>query len=133
MGPGVVGTGTTLGTTAIEVAPILDAAAALGGRPVIALRVSDGDPRDRHQGVSHHSQTVLRPRAQLGARDRPRPDRATPSAIAVVAVDGPDTPTLLADRGLQVTTMGRGPDEDPAFFAAAGAAGALVAQLLDAE
>ena len=34
MGPGVVGTGTALGTTAVEVAPILDAAGALGRRPV---------------------------------------------------------------------------------------------------
>ena len=33
MGPGVVGTGTRLGTTGIEVAPILDTVAALGGTP----------------------------------------------------------------------------------------------------
>ena len=36
MGPGVVGTGTRLGTTGIEVAPILDSVAAMGGRPCCA-------------------------------------------------------------------------------------------------
>ena len=38
---------------------ILDAAAALGGTPIAVLRMSDGDPRPRHQGVSHHSRTAL--------------------------------------------------------------------------
>ena len=45
MGPGVVGTSSPLGTTALEVAGILDAAAALGGTPIAVLRMSDGDPR----------------------------------------------------------------------------------------
>jgi hypothetical protein len=37
---------------------------------------------------------------------------------------------LLADAGLRVTTMGRGPEDDADFFAAAGAAGVLAASLL---
>jgi hypothetical protein len=48
----------------------------------------------------------------------------------VVPVDPPDTAGLLAAEGLHVTTMGRPPDEDPAYFAAAGQAGALAASLL---
>ena len=36
----------------------VNAAAALAGRPVAALRVSDADPRERHRGVSHHSLTA---------------------------------------------------------------------------
>ena len=36
-----------------------NAATALGGRPVIALRVSEADPRQRHRGLSHHAQAVL--------------------------------------------------------------------------
>ena len=32
--------------------------AALGGRPVGSLRISDADPRPRHRGVSHHSLTA---------------------------------------------------------------------------
>ena len=59
MGPGVVGTSSPLGTSALEVAGILDAAAALGGTPIAVLRMSDGDTRPRHQGVSHHSRTAL--------------------------------------------------------------------------
>jgi hypothetical protein len=131
MGPGVVGTGSTLGTTATEVAGILDTAAALGGQPVAALRMSDGDARARHQGVSHHSETALRltrsrviVAAPAGAEiaEEPRHDvrRVPPIDIA----------GLLVGAGLRVTTMGRGPAEDPAFFAAAAAAGTVAASLL---
>lgn len=131
MGPGVVGTGTALGTTSVEVAGILDAAAALGGRPVACLRMSSGDQRSRHQGVSHHSRTALglaRSRVLVAAPpgagyEDPRHDVRT--------VEPPPVDALLADAGLRVTTMGRGPAEDPLFFAAAGAAGALAASLLD--
>ncbi len=48
----------------------------------------------------------------------------------IVPVDVPDMAPLLAAQGLTVTTMGRGPDEDPGFFRYAGAAGAAAAQLL---
>jgi len=129
MGPGVVGTDTTLGTTAVEVATILDTAAALDGQPVMCLRVSEGDQRERHRGVSHHSRTVLdlvhapvtvAAHPLLGARGR----------VDAVEVDEPDTPALLEAQGLRVTTMGRGPEQDRAFFQAAGAAGALAARLI---
>ena len=130
MGPGVVGTDTALGTSSVEVAAALDAAAALGGRPVAVLRMSDGDPRPRHQGVSHHSVTAL--------------DLARSSVLVASPADGafshdrhdvrvlapPDIPALLAAAHLDVTTMGRGPESDPLFFAAAGVAGSLAASLL---
>ena len=45
----------------------------------------------------------------------------------VVEVTVPDVPALLAGRGLRVETMGRGPEEDPRFFAYAGAAGVIAA------
>jgi hypothetical protein len=130
MGPGVVGTSSPLGTSALEVAAILDAAAALGGRPVAVLRMSDGDERERHRGVSHHSRTALdlvrssvrvaAPHDGVYAHDRHdgRP------------VEGPDVGARLGDLGLQVTTMGRGPAEDPLFFRATASAGALAASLL---
>lgn len=130
MGPGVVGTGSSLGTTGVEVAAILDAAAALHGRPVAALRMSDGDPRARHRGVSHHSRTVL----DLVRSDvivaSPEPGAFTHPRHDVRIVEPPAVPELLADAGLTVTTMGRGPLEDPLFFRAAGAAGAVAAALL---
>jgi hypothetical protein len=37
---------------------------------------------------------------------------------------------VLAERGVEVTTMGRGVDEDPEFFLAAGAAGAVAAEAM---
>jgi hypothetical protein len=130
MGPGVVGTSSPLGTSALEVAAILDAAAALGGRPVAVLRMSDGDERERHRGVSHHSRTALdlvrssvlvaAPHDGVYAHDR----------HDVRTVEGPDVGARLGDLGLQVTTMGRGPAEDPLFFRATASAGALAASLL---
>jgi hypothetical protein len=130
MGPGVVGTSSPLGTTALEVASVLDAAAALGGTPIAVLRMSDGDPRPRHRGVSHHSRTaldltrssVLVAAPDAGVFEHDRHD--------VRVVDGPDVPAVLAALDLHVTTMGRGPDEDPLFFRATAAAGALAAELL---
>ena len=60
MGPGSLGTDTELGFSGLEVADVLDAAAALDHSPVVALRYSDADPPERHRGVSHHARTVLR-------------------------------------------------------------------------
>jgi hypothetical protein len=127
MGPGVTGTGSKLGTTAIEVAAILDTVVALDGYPILALRTSDGDHRDRHRGVSHHSATAL----EL-CRSSVTVASATPVDVdarhRVEIVEPPDMAGLVRASDLPVTTMGRGPDEDPAFFAAAGAAGLLAAR-----
>jgi len=139
MGPGVVGTGTRLGTTAIEVAPVLDTAAWLGGAPVLCLRVSDADSRSRHQGISHHSLTALDAvrsgvTVAVAAHLEDRPDVALPvdGRHRVEVVAPPDVGRLLAAAGLRVTTMGRGPDEEPGFFAACGAAGVVAAGLVPA-
>jgi hypothetical protein len=114
MGPGVVGTGSALGTTAVEAAAVLDATAALGGRPLLCPRVSDADQRERHQGVSHHTGTVL----ELVRSD---------VEVAQAAPDDPDAATVLDGFGLRVTTMGRGPADDPGFFAVCVAAGRAAA------
>ncbi|MEZ5381239.1 MAG: hypothetical protein R2754_05520 [Microthrixaceae bacterium] len=60
------------------------------------------------------------------------PPEATelPGVEAAEAVDVPDPADTLAQLGIRVTTMGRGPDADPLFFASAAAAGALGAQLV---
>jgi hypothetical protein len=47
----------------------------------------------------------------------------------IVPVEGADVVALLAERGLRVTSMGRGPEDDPGFYAVAGAAGTLAASL----
>lgn len=139
MGPGVVGTATRLGYSALEVGAVLDAADLLGGRPIATLRYSDADPRLRHQGVSHHSTTALtlgtRARVGIGVPAGPWTDRVHADLRAggltdrhqVVVVPDADVAGQLARRGVRVTSMGRGPEDDPGFYAVAGAAGTLAA------
>ena len=110
-GPGVVGTGSRLGFSGLEVAGVVDAATKLGGRPIVAVRHSGADPRLRHQGTSHHTTTAL--------------EMASHPALA------PTPPTGWAGPDVgEVTTMGRTQAEDPEFFRYAGAAGLAAAQLL---
>jgi hypothetical protein len=131
MGPGVVGTGSRLGFTGLDQATILDTTTWLGGAPVMCLRASSGDGRARHQGISHHSLTVLD--AVRSGVVVPAPVGSDPIAGAarheVVEVEVPDVAEVLADRGLRITTMGRGPDADPLFFQVAGAAAVHAASL----
>lgn len=147
MGPGVAGTGTRLGFSAIEVAPVLDAAAALGGRPIACLRASFADPRPRHQGVSHHSATALGlacrsrvtiPLPLVGGpeEDRLRADIAAAGLEArhdVVTLKPPDVLGLFDQHGLAVTSMGRPAAVDPVFFACAAAAGVVASELMFAR
>jgi hypothetical protein len=129
-GPGAVGTGSRFGFGGLEVATTVDVATVLGGRPIVAVRFSGADPRDRHRGVSHHTSTVLemahhRPAVAIPAGE---PVPAGVERAAAVHVEVP----AVADLGLDdVTSMGREPGDDPLFFAYAAAAGVLAAQLLD--
>jgi hypothetical protein len=131
MGPGIAGTGSALGFTGLEVAPILDAVAWLDGRPVACLRCSDGDARPRHRGISHHSRTVLD--AVRSEVDVAIPDGVEPlgSRHRWWREQPGDVAEALDRHGLRVTTMGRTAAQDPLYFAAAGAAGSFVARLLD--
>lgn len=131
MGPGVVGTASVLGTTAVEVAAVVDAAAALGARVALCARGSSADLRPRHRGVSHHVHTILGLAAVRPAVPLP-PELAGEIAGATV-IEGPDAAVVLDGFDLAVTTMGRGPAEDPAFFAAASSAGAWAARRLRRE
>jgi hypothetical protein len=141
MGPGVVGTATKLGFSAMEIGDVVTTSALLGGRPVAALRYSRADPRLRHQGVSHHTITALTlgtatratigvPRGEHEAGVRADLDAAgLTDRHRLVAVDDPDVPALLDDMGLTVTSMGRQPADDPGFYAVAGAAGTVAATM----
>lgn len=125
MGPGVVGTSSALGTTAVEAAAILDTATALGGRAALCVRASDADGRERHRGVSHHVTTIL----DLA---RTRPEVPVPRSLSEelrgsTPVESPDVAAVLRKFDLRVTSMGRGPEDDLLFFEAAGAAGAWAA------
>jgi hypothetical protein len=128
IGPGVVGTGSSLGHGGLAVAEAANTAAALGGRPVVTVRYSGADPRERHRGVSHHTRSALR--LVLGARDVAwpsglSPDPALGEVVAVAADDWRD-----ACSNLPLDHMGRGPGDDPWFFAAAFAAGRHARSLL---
>jgi hypothetical protein len=104
------------------------AAIALGCPVVLCARMSSGDPRERHRGLSHHSATVLElllapvtvalPR---GHDDVARPGRNHDWVAVDADLEGYRT------SGLPAKTMGRTLDEDPPFFAAALAAGSVLA------
>ena len=130
-GPGGVGTGTPRGFGALEVAGLLDATARMAGRPVVALRWSDADPRARHRGLSHHSATALRLASAAALVAVPTGSEHPPASHhRVVEVDVPDVAGLFSAAGLRVASMGRRADEDPRFHAYAGAAGVLAARLV---
>lgn len=141
MGPGVVGTGTRWGTTALEQGEIINAAAVLGGEPLAALRLGAGDPRARHQGVSHHCLTSLGRVAMARATvvlpvlaSERRRELVTELERAgvlpkhrLVTANGNAGLRLLKDLGIPLRTMGRDEIEAGEFFAAAAAAGAAAA------
>jgi hypothetical protein len=117
VGPGIVGTGSELGHGAVAAAEAANHAGALGGVPVVALRASELDPRERHRGVSHHSRAVLR-LCRV-------PVRVAGDSDEVDASGWRD-----ACEGLPLSHMGRGADDDPAFFETAFAAGVLARSLV---
>ncbi len=127
IGVGIVGTGTTLGHGGLAAADAANAAVALGGRAVLAARVSSADERDRHRGVSHHTRAVL---------------SLCREGVTVAWPEGVEAPGWVEPRvqvdasgwreacsGLPLSHMGRGPDEEPSFFEAAFAAGRLAREL----
>jgi hypothetical protein len=128
MGPGSLGTDSTLGFTGLEVAALLQTAEAMYRDPIVALRWSDSDARERHRGLSHHATTALRLTDAYAKvpipRGAPRPDVGEHEIVEVTV---PDVQALLEAAGLDVRTMGRTPAEDPGFFAYAGAAGVVAA------
>jgi hypothetical protein len=143
-----MGTGTALGFSGIQAAEAVNAAGALGGRPVACLRMSTADGRERHRGVSHHSLTALgrlalaRASVAVPVLDDPELAAAVAAQLdaagvaarhELVRVESPDAAKLLAAWGLEVRTMGRGPEDDPVFFAAAAAAGTLAGRLAAGE
>jgi Protein of unknown function (DUF3866) len=166
-GPGIVGSSSALGHGGMAALDSAHAALALGCPTLLVARMSSGDGRERHRGISHHTLTVLdlllEPvtvaipagmrspvgadlRAGLGtvfggaiprrpvkhrpalALDVERPVRITRHDWRRAAVDLP----AFAAAGLPLSTMGRGPTEDPLFFGAALAGGTALGELKDA-
>jgi hypothetical protein len=142
IGPGVVGTATPFGHGGVAQGEAINAASALGGSPVACLRVSFADARERHRGVSHHTIAALS-RVALARATVALP---TLSADLSDAIDEELSAAGVWDlheraqsaegsiaapplRGVEVVSMGRGQSDDPAFFAAAFAAGDIASRI----
>jgi hypothetical protein len=135
-GPGILGSASALGHGGLEALHSAHCALTLGCDVVLAPRVSGGDARERHHGLSHHTRTVL------ALLLRPV-SVAVPSGIAQatrieleqaiargghkpVRVDVDDLVGAYRASGLPGVIMGRSMDEDEDFFRAALAAGAAI-------
>lgn len=132
-GPGIIGSDTRLGHGGIAALDTAHAALALGMRTLLSPRLSSGDPRERHRGVSHHTLTVMG--LLLAGVEVPVP---TGEAVVTAQLAGAcggrhrlreATADLdgYAASGLPSRTMGRALSEDPLFFAAPLAAGTALA------
>ncbi len=143
-GPGNVGTGTKYGFTGLEQGEIINAVNTLGGAAIAIPRISFADPRPRHRGLSHHTVTALSEIAltqallALPAIDELKllgiQEQIRQSPIVyrhkIRILDGLPGIRECVDRGIKLSTMGRGFNEDPEFFLAASAAGAAAAEML---
>ncbi|MCI1675300.1 MAG: DUF3866 family protein [Ancrocorticia sp.] len=155
-GPGNLGTGTTWGFSGTSVGEAINAVNVLGGRAIGLLRMSNADARSRHFGLSHHSVTALT-RVALSPAVCPVPvfcddgegtlDRLVPGDVRellagqLAALFACDHLTRLdvcthglreafADSPVTLQTMGRGFEEDPLAFLAAGVAGYAAADMV---
>ena len=130
MGPGIAGSGTKYGFTGIEQGHILDAVGNLGGSPIAIPRVSFGDKRDRHVGLSHHSETILDEIVNVKTniifnildKDKENIIKRKIDSLNwefkhdIHYIDYEDTLSDLNTYGMKVKTMGRGYNEDREFF-----------------
>lgn len=150
-GPGNLGTETRWGFSGTSVGEVINATNALGGRALALVRASGADKRERHQGISHHTMTTLT-RVALTPALCPLPpldslmgvvDKAIVEKIAcqrellaqvpyldVIDVDSCGIFEDLATSPVRLSTMGRGLNDDPLSFIAAGVAGRAAADLV---
>ncbi len=145
-GPGIVGTATAFGTTAVAQGEAVNACASVRARAVAPLRVSFADARPRHRGLSHHSAVALGSvclAPALVAMPEPCP-ALTPERLVEVDSQARDAGIWARHERVDVrvgdaalgrvartgmTTMGRPVEDDPEFFAFAAAAGLLARSL----
>jgi hypothetical protein len=135
-GPGIIGSDTEYGHGGMAALDSAHAALSLRLPTILSPRLSSGDPRERHRGLSHHTATVLDlllapvtvavPEvvedggAELASEIATAGGGRHHAKFTSVDLDG------YAASGLSTTTMGRSIDEDPMFFAAPLAAGRLL-------
>jgi hypothetical protein len=130
IGPGILGTGTPDAHGGMSAAIAANAALSLWGEPILTPRISLADPRERHRGLSHHTRAVLAATLEGCRVVFPLGNTAgvfeseIPKRHSYVPV--PYGAGGLDERfGVTFESMGRGYEEDTAFFDAAAAAVAL--------
>lgn len=147
MGPGIVGTGTKWGFTGVEQGDILNAVDSLQGTPIAVPRISFADARPRHQGISHHTLTVLGRVCKVPVLvPLPFLDEAQNNYILdqirtaglftchrFAMEDASATLAAMANCELKMSTMGRGIVQDREFFLTLGAAAITAAQLVEGK
>ena len=130
-GPGILGSASALGHGGMLALDTAHAALALGCPTLLVARMSSGDPRERHRGISHHTLTVLE--LLMGRVVVALPEEADREFADDYRHDiraGRADLEGYTASGLPSTTMGRTLEEDPEFFAAALAAGTALAALV---
>jgi hypothetical protein len=126
-GPGIIGSDTEFGHGGMSALDNAHASLSLGLPTILSPRLSSGDPRERHRGLSHHTATVLD--LLLAPVTVALPE----SASHLLATDRHAVKPVRVDldgygsSGLPTSTMGRTLADDPLFFEAPLAAGSLVA------
>jgi Protein of unknown function (DUF3866) len=135
-GPGIIGSDTAYGHGGMASLGNAHASLSLGLPTLISPRLSSSDPRDRHRGLSHHTRTVLD--LLLAPIDLPIPEGAQDLFSGLGQPAHRLHPVLVdhsayAASGLPTRTMGRSLGDDPLFFAAPLAAGAVLARSLAAQ
>ncbi len=130
-GPGILGSASALGHGGMTALDSAHAALALGCPVVLCARMSSGDERARHRGLSHHSRTVLDLLlAGVTVAVPPGGGELVPAGGAHRVREGAADLAGYRTAGLPERTMGRGIDEDELFFAAALAAGSVLAAVV---
>jgi hypothetical protein len=128
-GPGIIGSDTAYGHGGMAALDNAHAALSLNFPTLISPRLSSADARARHRGLSHHTRTVLD--LLLAPVDVAVPEGETKFIEALAGSkhrlrSAPADLEGYAASGLPARTMGRTLEEDPLFFAAPLAAGALL-------
>lgn len=143
-GPGVVGTSTRYGYSGIEQGEHIDRVRKFHGLPVVIPRISFAEKRNRHYGLSHHTRTALGEiainRAYLPL---PRLSRkqmlflykqlqtsgllARHKIVIISKLPGFDR---QSEQAYNLQSMGRGLQDDPAFFAAVATTASFVEKIL---
>jgi hypothetical protein len=129
-GPGIIGSDTGYGHGGMAALDNAHAALSLGLPTMISPRLSSTDPRPRHRGLSHHTRTVLQLLLAPVEVAIPEGQPEVAAALEDFQHNVQQVPVDLdgyAAADLPSTTMGRSLREDPLFFAAALAAGRLLA------